>query len=128
MGTLVSIPLYLLLTTSTWPTYFFLLLLLTGTAIYLSRAAEILYAAKDPPCIVIDEVVGFLWTMLWVPPTLPGIILGFIFFRLFDILKPFPIRALQDKLPGGYGVVGDDVMAGIYSCLVLHLLIRFSPL
>lgn len=128
MGTLACLPLYLLLTTFTWPAYFFTLLLLTGTAVYLSQAAEKLYAAKDPPCIVIDEAVGFLWTMLWVPPTLPGIILGFLSFRLFDILKPFPVRTLQDKLPGGYGVVGDDVMAGIYSCLALHLLIRLSLL
>ena len=126
MGTLAAIPFYLLLTFLAPPAYLFILLGLTGAAVYLSRAAEKLYAAKDPPCIVVDEVVGFLWTMLGVAPTLPGIILGFIFFRFFDIAKPFPVRTLQDKLPGGYGVVGDDVMAGIYSSLVLHLLIRFS--
>lgn len=128
MGTLAGIPLYLLMAAFSWPAYFFTLLILTGVAIYLSQTAEKLYAAHDPPCVVIDEMVGFLWTMFYVPPTLTGIILGFIFFRFFDILKPFPVRTLQDKLPGGYGVVGDDVMAGIYSSLILHLLIRFSLL
>lgn len=128
MGTLTGVPLYLLLDAFSWPNYFFAVLMMTGAAIYLSQAAEKLYAAQDPPCIVIDEIVGFLWTMLDVPPTFATLFLGFILFRFFDIAKPFPVRALQDKLPGGYGVVGDDVMAGIYSCLVLHLLMIFSLL
>jgi phosphatidylglycerophosphatase A len=75
---------------------------------------------------VIDEVVGLLWTMFYVPPTIPAVIIGFILFRFFDIVKPFPVRLLQDKLPGGYGVVGDDVMAGIYSNLARQVLIKFS--
>lgn len=95
-------------------------------AAYLAREAEVIFGQKDAPCIVIDEVVGLLWTMLYVPATILAVIIGFILFRFFDILKPFPVRLLEDKLPGGYGVVGDDVMAGIYSNLVLQVLIKYS--
>jgi len=126
VGTLPGIPLYLLLTAFGWPAYLLFLIVFTGGAVYIAQAAEGLFAAKDPPRIVIDEVAGFLWTMFLVPPTLAGIFFGFIFFRFFDIVKPYPIRLFQDKLPGGYGVVADDVMAGIYSNLALHILMK-SP-
>lgn len=125
-GTMVGVLLYLLLAALPWPAYLFFLLVFTAAAVYLAREAEVIFGKKDPPCIVIDEVVGFLWTMLTVPTTIPAVIIGFILFRFFDIVKPFPVRLLQDKLPGGYGVVGDDVMAGIYSNLALQVLIKFS--
>jgi len=63
--------------------------------------------------------------MLWVSSTLIHVLLGFILFRAFDIIKPFPVRSFQDKLPGGYGIVGDDVMAGIYSNLALRIVIQY---
>jgi phosphatidylglycerophosphatase A len=115
-GTMAGVLLYFLLAFLPGSVYFFSLLVF----------AEVIFGKKDPPCIVIDEVAGLLWTMLFVSPTIPGVIIGFILFRFFDIVKPFPVRLLQDKLPGGYGVVGDDVMAGIYSNLALQALIRFS--
>lgn len=117
--------LYVLLAALPWPTYLFFLLVFTVAAGYLAREAEVLFGQKDPPCIVIDEMAGLLWTMLFVPPAIPAVIIGFLLFRFFDVLKPFPVRLLQDKLPGGYGVVGDDVMAGIYSNLALQVLIKF---
>ena len=125
-GTVVGVLLYLLLAYLPWPVYLLFLLVFTATAVYLAGEAEVIFGQKDHPCIVIDEVVGFLWTMFCVPSTIPGVILGFILFRFFDIVKPFPVRLLQDKLPGGYGVVGDDVLAGIYSNLALQVLIKFS--
>jgi phosphatidylglycerophosphatase A len=124
-GTLVGIPIFFVLSSLPWPVYLLVISAITGVAIYLAQAAEKIFAEKDPPCIVIDEIAGFLWTMSFVPPTLIYIFFGFAFFRFFDILKPFPVRSLQDKLPGGYGVVGDDVMAGIYANLVLHIFIKF---
>lgn len=127
-GTVVGVFFYLLLAVLPWPAYLFFLLVFTAAAIYLAQEAEIIFRKKDAPCIVIDEVVGFLWTMFCVPPTIAGVILGFFLFRFFDILKPFPARLIQDKLFGGYGVVGDDVMAGIYGNLVLQMLITFSIL
>jgi phosphatidylglycerophosphatase A len=123
---MAGIPLYFLLTFFSGSVYLFFLLVFTAVAVYVAREAEFIFGQKDAPCIVIDEVAGLLWTMLYVPATIPAVIIGFILFRFFDILKPFPVRLLEDKLPGGYGVVGDDVMAGIYSNLALQVLIKFS--
>jgi phosphatidylglycerophosphatase A len=73
---------------------------------------------------VIDEMAGLQWTLFLVGPTVPHIALGFVLFRLFDIVKPFPARLFQDKLPGGLGVVADDLAAGVYGNLVLQVLIH----
>jgi phosphatidylglycerophosphatase A len=127
-GTIVGVLLYLLLAALPGPAYFFSLLVFTAASVYLAREAEVIFSRKDAPCIVIDEVAGFLWTMFAVSPAIFPVIIGFILFRFFDIVKPFPVRLLQDRLPGGYGVVGDDVMAGIYSNLALQILIQFSVL
>lgn len=80
------------------------------------------FGKKDDPKIVIDEIMGFFITMLWVPRTALFIVAGFILFRFFDILKPFPIRRLE-KVRGGFGVVLDDVMAGIFANVILRLII-----
>ena len=124
-GTLAGIPLFFIFSFLPWYGYLFFVACFTGAAVYLAGAAEVLFGKKDPPCIVIDEIAGFLWTMLMVSPTLAHVLLGFILFRFFDIIKPFPVRSLQDKLPGGYGVVGDDVMAGIYGNLVIQVVIHY---
>ena len=73
---------------------------------------------KDPGMIVWDEVVGFMITMLWVPVTPLSLALGFLLFRVFDIVKPPPARQLE-RLPHGWGVMADDAMAGVYAGLVL---------
>lgn len=125
MGTVLGIPLAGMLSSCPWPISLISLLVFTLLSVYLAEVAEKLFEKKDPPCIVIDEIAGYLWTMIAVPFSLKSIIAGFICFRFFDIVKPFPIRRLQDRLPGGYGVVGDDVMAGIYSNLVLQGLRAF---
>jgi len=94
-------------------------------ACYVSREAEIIFNEKDSSHIVIDEIVGFLFTMFLVSPTMLHILLGFVLFRIFDIVKPFPAGYVQDKFPGGYGVVSDDVVAGIYANIILLILIKF---
>lgn len=81
----------------------------------------------DPSKVVIDEFVGYLITMILVPTNFRYMILGFILFRFFDILKPLGIRYLDKNLKGGLGVMLDDVLAGIYACITLHLMIRFLP-
>jgi phosphatidylglycerophosphatase A len=73
---------------------------------------------KDPHCVVIDEVVGIQIALVGAAPTLPGLVVAFLAFRLFDIWKPFPINALQ-SLPGGWGIVADDAVAGVYTRVVL---------
>jgi phosphatidylglycerophosphatase A len=72
-------------------------------------------------------MMGFLITMLWVPKATHFIVIGFFLFRLFDILKPFPIRRLERGLKGGFGVVLDDVIAGVYANIILHLVGRIYP-
>lgn len=75
---------------------------------------------EDPSRVVIDEVAGQMVALVWLPPTVPVLAAGFLLFRLFDIMKPFPVRRLE-KLPGGLGIVADDLAAGLYSVLLLHV-------
>lgn len=94
-------------------------------AVWAAGLAEVIFGAKDPQRIVIDEIVGMLVTLALVPFSWRNVLVGFILFRVFDIWKPFPARLAQDSLPGGWGVVGDDVVAAIYANVVLHILARF---
>lgn len=86
-----------------------------------SARAEVLLGGKDPRAVVIDEIAGMLVTMAGLPATGPLLVAGFLLFRVFDIIKPFPCRWAERNLPGGWGVMGDDLLAGVYGCLVLHL-------
>ena len=79
---------------------------------------------KDPQEVVIDEVVGVFVTFLWMPIHWKSMFFGFIFFRIFDIWKPYPIKQLE-KIPGGWGVMLDDVLAGFYANIALRILVRF---
>ena len=74
---------------------------------------------EDPSYIVIDEVAGQLVTLLFLPVTIPNLILGILAFRIFDIWKPYPIRKLED-LGSGVGVMADDLLAGVYGNLVMQ--------
>lgn len=75
----------------------------------------------DPGWIVIDEVVGQWLTLLAAPFSVVGFAAGFLLFRLFDIWKPFPIRQLERRLDGGFGIMADDVLAAVYAAAVLIL-------
>lgn len=83
--------------------------------------------AKDPQFVVIDEVAGQLVTLIGVPLAWKSFLAGLILFRVFDILKPPPIRWLE-RLPEGTGIVVDDLGAGVYALALMHLLLRFEPL
>jgi len=122
-GTLVGVPLFLVFAQMPWQLHLLSILALAVLAVYVSGATEKALNSKDAPCIVIDEIVGFQFTMLLIPPTLPHIVLGFIAFRIFDIIKPFPIGLCERKIPGGWGIVADDIVAGIYGRATLALLI-----
>ncbi|MCC6396966.1 MAG: phosphatidylglycerophosphatase A [Bacteroidetes bacterium] len=88
----------------------------------LTRTAEIAktafqphgHATADPSIVVIDEIVGMWVTLLFLPKTLPVMVIGFVAFRVMDILKPQPARYLE-RLPGGWGIMLDDLAAGIYA-------------
>ncbi|MBW1898725.1 MAG: phosphatidylglycerophosphatase A [Deltaproteobacteria bacterium] len=95
-------------------------------AIWIAAAAEEVLKKEDAGEIVIDEVAGLIITFIGLPFTLKTMIAGFVIFRAFDILKPFPIRTLEKKIAGGLGVVLDDVLAGIYGNLILRLAIYIT--
>jgi phosphatidylglycerophosphatase A len=102
-----------------------LMLILIGVPLFFigtyaaSRTEMIL--GKDSGHIVIDEFVGYMVTMLFLPKTLPWLIAGFFVFRFFDVVKPPPVRQAERAIKGGLGVMFDDVLAGIYSNIVLQL-------
>ena len=121
LGTLLAIPIYYFLSEMSFPLYELTLLTFFFLSCWISERAENYFGKKDDPRIVIDEMMGFFITMLWVPQTALFVIIGFILFRFFDIVKPPPIR-LVERARGGYGVVLDDVMAGVYANIILHII------
>ena len=88
---------------------------------------ETLKDGKDPEYIVIDEIAGYMVSMIGFTPTIEHLVLAFIIFRIFDILKPPPIKWFE-KLPSGLGVMADDIVAGIYSWIVMFILVHFLGL
>lgn len=99
----------------------FLTILFIAAAVRIAGESEKLFGRKDASPIVIDEIAGYMVTLLGLPFNLATVTAGFFFFRVLDILKPFPIRWLERRLPGGFGVVLDDVAAGIYGNLLLRV-------
>jgi phosphatidylglycerophosphatase A len=91
-----------------------------------SDRAEGIFDEKDSSFIVIDEATGFLVTIAFHSITPLLILIGFVLFRFFDILKPFPIRQTETKLPGGLGVMFDDIIAGVYANIILTFGLYFK--
>ena len=88
-------------------------------AIWIANEAERMLKKKDPGSIVIDEMAGIMVTLLGLPFNVVSVISGFFIFRFLDIIKPFPIRTIENKFSGGAGIVMDDVAAGIIgNCLL----------
>ena len=87
--------------------------------IWAATGTERALARKDPGPVVIDEVLGMLITLAFLPLSAWGIVAGFLIFRLFDVIKPFPAGRLE-HLHGGLGIMADDAMAGVYAHLVLR--------
>lgn len=123
-GTLAAIPVYLLC--ATLPPAFYLLVLAAAFAagVYLCGRTARALGVHDHPGIVWDEVVGYLATMAFAPSGWAWIALGFVCFRVFDIWKPWPIRALDRHVHGGLGIMLDDLAAGIAAALTLLLIAR----
>jgi len=125
VGTLAAIPLYLVWARLPLPLYILTLVPFFFFSCWVSGLAEEIFAEKDSGKIVIDEVVGYLVTMTGVAVSWKLVTAGFFLFRFFDIAKIEPARYCDRYLKNGYGVVLDDVVAGIYSCMALHLIQRF---
>jgi phosphatidylglycerophosphatase A len=118
-GTLGAIPLYLLVRPWGWPAVLATALVVTAIGIWAAGVVERELAVKDPQIICIDEVAGVLVTWTAAPSTWTGLVAGVVLFRLFDQFKPWPARLAERRLPGGFGVVGDDVLAGLWGVAVL---------
>jgi phosphatidylglycerophosphatase A len=103
----------------------FVTIAVTGCSIWIANEAEKLLKQEDPGCIVIDEIAGMMVTLLGLPLDLFNATAGFALFRMMDILKPFPIRLLEKRLPGGAGIVADDIAAGVFANILLRLIILF---
>ena len=126
-GSIVGVALYALVRQAdSWALEGVVVLVTLAAGIWSADVAERLFGKKDPGAVVIDEVLGMLITLAFLDATVAAAIVGFFLFRLFDVLKPFPAGRLE-HLAGGYGVMMDDAMAGIYSHVVLRLLLMFRP-
>jgi phosphatidylglycerophosphatase A len=97
---------------------------LVGT--WAATHAEHYFGAIDPGQVVIDEVLGMLVTLAFIPVGWTGALAGFFLFRVFDVVKPYPANRLE-KLHGGFGIMADDAMAGIYANICLRFLIWLLP-
>ena len=93
--------------------------------VWASAVGERHAGEEDPGLVVIDEVAGMLLTMLWVPLTWTTAGVGFLAFRFFDIVKPFPARDAE-RLPGGFGIMADDLVAAVYSAVIVRLFVWAS--
>jgi phosphatidylglycerophosphatase A len=98
--------------------------LVVGT--WAANVAERFLGGKDPGPVVVDEVLGMLITLAFLDVNVAGAILGFLLFRIADVVKPFPSNRFE-ALPGGLGVMMDDAMAAVYSHVVLRVLVMLLP-
>ena len=120
IGSLCALSLFLL-TNFTLTTHFTIIIIGGLIGIYASEAAEKKLKEKDSKKIIIDEFIGFYISVLYIPKTLGLAISAFILFRFFDILKPLFISKLERTLSNGFGIMADDILAGIYANIVIQV-------
>jgi len=118
-GTVVAIPIFLLMGSLEPLMYFSIVVILALIGIWLCDSAAKQLGVHDHPGIVWDEIVGFLITMGVGGMSVASIVTGFLLFRVFDIVKPWPIDQIDKKVNGGLGIMMDDVLAGIYAAFCL---------
>ncbi len=126
VGTIVGVLLFVI-----WPVsqvhpvaYWLLLVFGISAGIYISGKAEEIFAQKDCPKIVIDEIMGFVVAMTFLPKSFWVIVAAFVIFRIFDGVKIKPISSVE-ALPGGVGIMADDVLAGIFTNVIMHIVLIF---
>ena len=106
--------------------YAFAILFLFTLGVLFAGEAEKVYKRKDPAMIVIDEACGMLLALFFVPFNLYSVILGFFIFRVLDILKPPPARRME-RLTGSLGIMFDDIIAALYTNVILQIIFRLIP-
>lgn len=120
-GSLAALPFWFLLQYLSPANYIIVVLLAFAAGVYLCGETAKALGVHDHGGIVWDEFVGVWIALFLVPPNIFWVVLGFGLFRLFDIWKPWPIRVLDAKVHGGFGIMIDDVLAGVYAFLILQL-------
>ena len=120
-GSLLALPLHYFLRQLVPGQYALALAAIFFIAVITAGQAEKILDRKDPGVVVIDEVIGMLITLIGAPDNPLLWLLGFLIFRFFDIFKPYPIRIIDQRVNGGLGIVLDDVLAGIYSLIILRI-------
>lgn len=120
VGTVAALPCYLALDLLSWPVYLVATIAATVVGIVICGRTARDLGVHDHGGIVWDEFAGFWITMLFAPPGWVWIGLGFVLFRVFDILKPWPIKWVDTRVGGGLGIMLDDVLAGIMAALCMH--------
>ena len=126
MGTIAAIPVYWLFAQTNFITYSILTAVATVAGIWICGIAAYKLGEHDFGGIVWDEVAGYLITLWLVPCTWQTIVAGFVFFRIFDILKPWPIRWLDHHVAGGFGIMIDDVLAAVFAGGLLLLTVNYQ--
>lgn len=126
-GTLMAIPLYLALIQLSWPIYAVIVAAAFFIGVKLCDVTGDRLGVHDYGGIVWDEFVGFWITMFLIPFSWVNVIVGFFVFRFFDIIKPWPIMWLDKQVKGGFGVMIDDVLAGVYGFILMYLLNYYYP-
>lgn len=121
-GTLMAIPFYLVLSRVPLAFYLLFVVLFVALSTWICDRISKEINVHDHPGMCIDEFSGFFVTMINAPLGWQWVVLGFILFRFFDILKPWPIRMLDEKVPGGFGMELDDIVAGIFSLVILQMI------
>ena len=130
-GTLAAVPIYLAITQTPLiqlPAFLLLISILFIVGCYLCGKTADDVGVPDHGAIVWDEIVGYLLTMAFVTPNLVNIIIGFVLFRVFDIIKPWPIKLLDRSVHGGFGIMIDDVLAAVFAGGLLLIAQPYLPL
>lgn len=126
-GSLAAIPLLLFCMGLTTPSFIAVTLIASVVGIYLCGKTADDMQVHDHGSIVWDEIAGMFVTFLFLPLTASTLVLGFVLFRLFDILKPWPIGVIDKRLHGGTGIMLDDLLAGAMACACLHICVTLYP-
>jgi phosphatidylglycerophosphatase A len=127
VGSLVALPIVPWIARvrdGSWPLGVALVVGIAALAIWTAGRAEVVFGGKDHSRIVIDEVAGMATAALFVPATWTAAIVVFVVFRIFDVLKPYPAGLIDRRGRGGFGVVGDDLVAGAYAGIVTRVILE----
>ena len=124
-GSLAAIPFFIVISYAGSIYTGLSLIVLFSVAVWTSDISRKLLKKNDPSMVVIDEVAGLFVAVFLLPVSIKSVLLGFLLFRIFDILKPYPIRLIDRKMKTGLGIVLDDIVAGIFSNICLRLIMLF---